>query len=70
MTYFKKRMQFENMDPDPTKQLNSDPFGSGSASLQLVQGLLGLSARGSNVKSELKTAGLSTEVSSHSKYAR
>ncbi len=49
MIYFKKVMHFENMGPDPTTQLISDPFGSGYASLQLVQGLLGLSARGSNV---------------------
>jgi hypothetical protein len=42
-------MQSENMDPDPTTKQNSDPFGSGYASLHFALGLLGLSARGSNV---------------------
>jgi hypothetical protein len=40
MTYFKKVMQFENMDPDPTTKQILDPFGSGSASLHLALSLL------------------------------
>ncbi len=65
MTYFKKVMQFENMDPDPTTKQILDPFGSGSASLHLALSLLPTRAvcqRAKRNSSELQTAGLSTKV--------